>query len=102
MTDRIYRSWTKPAVFQVLVQLLPRVAPLKVAGPVFPETSLSEDLEFDSLDAIDLLTAVNEAFSIVLDFEAWIDEESQLEEKPFTVDSLCRFIIQEMRKGEGE
>ena len=93
MTQVVSYSWTEQSVFQAVAKLLAQVAPLKVTGPVFPETSLAEDLDFDSLDAIDMVAAVNEYFSIALDFEAWITEESQLSGKAFTIGSLCRSIM---------
>ena len=86
------------AVFQAVAKILFQVAPLKVTMPVFPETSLAEDLDFDSLDAIDMVAAVNEYFSIALDFEAWIDVESQLSSKAFTIGSLCRSIMSALGK----
>ena len=81
-------------VFRALVNILRQVAPLKVTGPIFPETSLAEDLNFDSLDTVDLLLHINEYFSINIDFEKWILQESQRDGKPYTVRSLCDFIIE--------
>lgn len=93
MTDAISRLWTELSVLDAVAKLLIEVAPLKVTGPVFLETSLAEDLDFDSLDAIDMVAAVNEYFSIALDFEAWIDVESQRSGNAFTIGSLCRSIM---------
>jgi acyl carrier protein len=85
-------TWSEKEIFEALEVMLPRVAPLKVTGPVFPETSLAADLDFDSLDTVETILAVNERFSCSLDFEAWLNRESQRKDKPFTVGSLCRFI----------
>ncbi len=81
-------------VFRSLVNILRQVAPLKVTGPIFPETSLAEDLDLDSLDTVELLLHINEYFSINIDFEKWILQESQRDGKSYTVRSLCDFIIE--------
>jgi acyl carrier protein len=99
MTEAIANSWTYQSVFEDLVHMLTQMAPLKVTGPVAPETTLDEDLGFDSLDAVDLLIAVNDHFLISVDIEAWLEEESQKEDKPFTVGSLCRFIMKALHEG---
>jgi acyl carrier protein len=85
-------EWTEADVFEVLKKLLPQVAPLKVTGPVFMETSLAQDLDFDSLDTIEMLICLNEKFSITLDFETWLTEESERADTPFTIRSLCHCI----------
>ena len=87
------QSWTESDVFDALKEILPRVAPLKVVGPVFPETSLAEDLDFDSLDTVDMLVEINERFSIEIDFEKWLLQESEREDKSYTVGSLCHVIM---------
>ncbi len=87
------QAWTEPEVFGALKEMLPLVAPLKVTGDVSRETSLSDDLAFDSLDIMEMLAAVNEHFCILLDFEYWIQKESQAQGKPFTVQSLSQFIF---------
>ncbi len=87
------QMWTEPEIFEVLKEMLPLVAPLKVTGDVLRETSLSEDLAFDSLDIMEMLATVNEHFSVLLDFEYWIQKESQAQGKPFTVQSLSQFIF---------
>jgi acyl carrier protein len=99
MTETGSHSWTYESVFKDLVHMLTQMAPLKVTGPVSLETTLDEDLGFDSLDAVDLLIAVNEHFLITIDIEAWLEEESQREDKPFTVGSLCRFIMKALHEG---
>jgi len=91
-------AWTDAAVFDALRELLPRVAPLKVTGPVSPETSLALDLDFDSLDTIELLYAANDAFGVTLDFESWLAEESQRIDTAFTVLSLGRFILKALEQ----
>lgn len=98
MAKTVPRLWTESAVFQAVAKILHQVAPLKVTGPVFPETSLAEDLDFDSLDAVDMMIAVNEHFSIELDFEAWITGESLLSGKAFTLGSFCRSVKQALGK----
>jgi acyl carrier protein len=90
---RYTRIWTQNEVFEVLKKMLPRVAPLKVTGPVFMETSLAQDLDFDSLDTIEMLISLNEKFAVTLDFEAWLAEESEREDTPFTIRSLCQCIL---------
>ena len=99
MTEAVSYSWTEQGVFEDVVNLLSQMAPLKVTGSVLPETTLDEDLGFDSLDAVDLLIAVNEHFLINVDIEAWLEEESQREDKSFTVGSLCRFIMKALHEG---
>jgi acyl carrier protein len=85
--------WSEAEIFAVLKDMLPRVAPLKVTRPVFPETSLAQDLDFDSLDTIEMLIAINKEFAVTLDFEAWLAEESEREGSAFTIRSLCRCIL---------
>jgi acyl carrier protein len=85
--------WSQSEVFEVLKKMLPRIAPLKVTGPVFMGTSLAQDLDFDSLDTIEMLVAINEEFSVTLDFEAWLAKESEREDTPFTIRSLCQCIL---------
>jgi acyl carrier protein len=92
-------TWTQSEIFAVLKEIIPRAAPLKVTGPVFMETSLAQDLDFDSLDTIEMLTALNEAFTVTLDFEAWLAEESERKETPFTVRSLCQCILNALEEG---
>jgi acyl carrier protein len=92
------KPWSKADIFDVLREILPQVAPLKVTGPVFPGTSLAWDLDFDSLDTVEMILAVNERFSCSLDFETWLNRESQREDKPFTVESLCRFIMKTLEE----
>ena len=87
---------TEADIFNALKEILPRAAPLKVVAPVFPETSLAEDLDFDSLDTVEMLVAVNRYFSINVDFEKWIQQESEKAGRTFTVGSMCRFIMESM------
>jgi acyl carrier protein len=89
---------TQTEIFNVLKHILPQVAPLKVVGPVFTETSLAQDLDFDSLDTVEMLVAINDHFSINVDFETWIEQESQREDKSYTVGSLCHVIMETMNK----
>ena len=86
-------AWSQAEIFNILKKMLPRVAPLKVTGPVFMKTSLAQDLDFDSLDTIEMLISLNEEFSVTLDFETWLAEESEREDTPFTIRSLCQCII---------
>ena len=85
---------TEADIFNALQKILHRAAPLKVVGPVFLESSLAEDLDFDSLDTVEMLVAVNRYFSINVDFEKWIEQESEKDGKTFTVGSMCRFIME--------
>jgi acyl carrier protein len=87
---------TQTEIFIALKHILPQVAPLKVVGPVFAETSLAQDLDFDSLDTVEMLVAINAHFSISVDFETWIEQESQREDKSYTVGSLCHVIMETM------
>jgi acyl carrier protein len=96
-TDEV-QAWSEIGVFVVLKDILPLVAPLKVTASLFPETSLSKDLDFDSLDTIEMLIAVNKEFRISLDFETWLSQECQREDKPFTVKSLCQFIMKTLEE----
>lgn len=97
--QRVSQTLSASQVFEELEITLRRVAPLKVTGPVYPNSSLAEDLDFDSLDTVELLIAVNEQFKISLDFETWLTKESERTDTPFTVDSLCQFIVQTMETG---
>lgn len=81
------------SIFAVVERLLPEIAPLKVTTPICPETSLSQDLDFDSLDVVSLLAGINLHFSIEIDFEEWLFRESQRDDPRHTVESLCRLII---------
>jgi acyl carrier protein len=85
-------------IFHVLEEMLPQVAPLKVSGPVFLETSLARDLDFDSLDTVEMLISLNEAFGVTLDFETWLAEESERQDTPFTIRSLCRCILRALEE----
>jgi acyl carrier protein len=96
-TDEV-QTWSDTGVFKAVKDILPQVAPLKVTAPVFPETSLSQDLDFDSLDTIEMLIAVNKEFRLSLDFETWLSQECQREDKPFTVKSLCQFIMKTLEE----
>ena len=89
---------TEVEIFNALKNILPQVAPLKVVGPVFPHISLAKDLDFDSLDTVEMLVAINEYFSINVDFEEWILRESEREGKSYTVGSLCEVIMETMNK----
>ena len=91
-------SWSQTEIFNTLREILPKVAPLKVTGPVFPETSLALDLDFDSLDTMEMLIAVNAEFSVTLDFEAWLVEESRATGTPYTIASLCRCILKTLEE----
>lgn len=91
MKDLSVQTWSEDQIFDVLKEILHRVAPLKVVGPISPETSLAEDLDFDSLDTVDMLVEINERFSIEIDFEKWISQESE-RDRPYTLRSLCQFI----------
>jgi acyl carrier protein len=102
ISARAVGSWTEAEIFDVLKEMLPRVAPLKVTGPVFMETSLAQDLDFDSLDTIEMLVSLNEEFSVTLDFETWLAEESEREDTPFSVRSLCRCILYALEEGSME
>ncbi len=97
---RTIHSWTQGEIIEVLIRLLPQVAPLKVTGPVFPETSLAQDLDFDSLDTIEMLIAVNEEFAVTLDFEAWLEAESRRKDTPFTIRSLSLCILETLGEGD--
>ncbi|MGD8386085.1 MAG: phosphopantetheine-binding protein [Desulfobacteraceae bacterium] len=92
------QPWTEEAILGALKEMLPRVAPLKVTEPLFPGTSLAADLDFDSLDTVEMILAVNERFSCSLDFETWLNRESQRKDKPFTMGSLCRFILKTLEE----
>ena len=89
---------TEADIFNALKKILHRAAPLKVVAPVFPETSLADDLDFDSLDTMEMLVDVNRYFSINVDFEKWIEQESEKAGRPFTVGSMCRFIMETMNR----
>lgn len=89
---------TEAEIFNALKNILPQVAPLKVVGPVFPHTSLAKDLDFDSLDIVEMLVAINGYFSINVNFEEWILKESQRDGKSYTVGSLCQCIAGSMNK----
>ncbi|MBE9572073.1 MAG: hypothetical protein IMF11_15700 [Proteobacteria bacterium] len=93
MTNHHAQTWSEDQIFDALKEILPRVAPLKVVAPIFPESSLAEDLDFDSLDTVDMLLEINERFSIEIDFEKWISQESEREDKSYTVRSLCHVIM---------
>ena len=80
--------WTRDAIFDGLKTILPQVAPLKAAGPLYPETSLADDLDFDSLDIVEMLAEINDYFSVQLDFEKWLIQESETDAKSFTIRSL--------------
>jgi acyl carrier protein len=98
--SRPSQLWSQAEIFNILKEVLPRVAPLKVTGPVFMETSLAQDLDFDSLDTIDMLVTLNEEFSVALDFEAWLAKESEREDTPFTIRSLCQCILETLQQDE--
>jgi len=87
-------------IFTVVERLLPEVAPLKVTTPICPETSLSRDLDFDSLDVVALLAGVDLHFSIEVDFEEWLFRESQGDGPRHTVESLCRLIMESLPEME--
>lgn len=97
MTEKKHLQWTYEGVLGKLTVLLGQVAPLKVTGPVSADMSLAEDLDFDSLDVVDMLIAVNDYFSITIDFESWISEESSREARPFTIGSFCLFIMKTIK-----
>lgn len=86
------------SIFPLVARLLPEVAPLKVTMPVSLDTSLSRDLDFDSLDIVALLAGIDLHFSIEVDFEEWLFQESQREDSPHTVESLCELIMRSLRE----
>ena len=86
--------WTRDAIFDGLKSILPKVAPLKAAGPLYPETSLADDLDFDSLDIVEMLAEINDYFAVQLDFEKWLIQETETETdaRAFTIRSLFNFL----------
>lgn len=81
------------SIFPIVARLLPDVAPLKVTMPIDLNTSLSRDLDFDSLDIVALLAGIDLNFSIEVDFEEWLLTESRRDGTPHTIESLCRLIL---------
>ncbi|MBE9571674.1 MAG: acyl carrier protein [Proteobacteria bacterium] len=99
MTNHHVQTWSEDEIFNALKDILPQVAPLKVNGPVYPATSLAEDLDFDSFDTVEMLVEINKRFSIEIDFEEWILQESERDGKSYTLESLCQCIMETMNKG---
>ena len=98
MNEKKHLQWKYEAILESLSVLLAQVSPLKVTGPVSADMSLAEDLDFDSLDVMDMLIAVNDSFSISLDFESWISEETGSSNKSFTIGSFSRFILNTLKE----
>ena len=94
MIDTALSTGSIDLVIEVFCDMLPEAVPLKVNAHVPAETSMAEDLDFDSRDTVNLLNLVNARFNISLDFEPWLIEESQRDDTPHTVKSLCDFIAQ--------
>ena len=93
--------WTRDAIFDGLKTILPKVAPLKAACPLYPETSLADDLDFDSLDIVEMLAEINDYFSVQMDFEKWLIQETETSGESFTLCSLFIFLWDTIQADEG-
>ena len=95
--------WTRDTIFDGLKTILPKIAPLKAAGPLYPETSLADDLDFDSLDIVEMLAEINDYFAVQLDFEKWLIQETETETETdagaFTIRSLFNLLWDTIQEG---
>jgi hypothetical protein len=74
--------------------LLRRIEPRLGETTIAWETSVVEDLMFDSIRFVDLVAALEQVFGLEeFPFQVWYDEQSQQLPPRFTLRSLARAVV---------
>ena len=85
---------TSPATLDVVAQLIREVVSEEWIWetPIGPETSFSDDLNFQSIEVVTLAEKLSERYGEDLDFIGWISEMELEEISSLRVGQLVEFI----------
>ncbi len=66
------------------------------SGEITESTGLFQDLEFESIDAVALGSAIEEHYNCSLPFAQFLTEASEREAKDITVGELVNFLVENL------